>query len=82
VSSALRLISSGHLSIIPIAVASGFVASNAPVSLYISFSFNFIRSNGHFLGEPCAFNIDIMCKHDVMNIQHAHCGLVGPDHDA
>jgi len=22
---------------------------------------------------------DIMCKHDIMNIQHAHCGLVGPD---
>jgi len=22
---------------------------------------------------------DIMCKHDVMNIQHAHCGIVGPD---
>jgi len=22
---------------------------------------------------------DIMCKHGVMNIQHAHCGLVGPD---
>jgi len=22
---------------------------------------------------------DIMCKHDVINIQHAHCGLVGPD---
>ena len=21
----------------------------------------------------------IMCKHDVMNIQHARCGLVGPD---
>ena len=20
-----------------------------------------------------------MCKHDVMNIQHVHCGLVGPD---
>jgi len=25
---------------------------------------------------------DIMCKHDVMNIQHAHCGLVGPDRGA
>ena len=23
---------------------------------------------------------DIVCKHDVMNIQHARCGLVGPDH--
>ena len=22
---------------------------------------------------------DITCKHDVMNIQHAHCGPVGPD---
>ena len=22
---------------------------------------------------------DIMCKHDVINIQHAHCGLVGPN---
>jgi len=22
---------------------------------------------------------DIKCKHDVMNIQHAHCGLVGSD---
>jgi len=21
----------------------------------------------------------ITCKHDVINIQHAHCGLVGPD---
>ena len=21
----------------------------------------------------------IMCRHDVINIQHAHCGLVGPD---
>ena len=20
-----------------------------------------------------------MCRHDVVNIQHAHCGLVGPD---
>jgi len=25
---------------------------------------------------------DIMCKNDVMNIQHAHCGLVGPDSGA
>ena len=23
--------------------------------------------------------MDITCKHDVMNIQHAHCGLVGFD---
>jgi len=22
---------------------------------------------------------DIICEHDVMNIQHAHCGPVGPD---
>ena len=22
---------------------------------------------------------DIMCKHDVINIQHVHCGLVGPN---
>ena len=22
---------------------------------------------------------DIVCKRDVINIQHAHCGLVGPD---
>ena len=25
---------------------------------------------------------NIMCKHYVMNIQHAYCGLVGPDCDA
>jgi len=25
---------------------------------------------------------DIMCNNDVMNIQHAHCGLVGPDRGA
>jgi len=23
-----------------------------------------------------------MCKHDAMNIQHAHCSLVGPDRGA
>ena len=23
--------------------------------------------------------VDITCKHDVINIQHAHCGLVGHD---
>jgi len=26
--------------------------------------------------------MDIMCKHDVMNIQHAHCGLAGRDSSA
>jgi len=25
---------------------------------------------------------DIMCIHDVMNIQHVHCGLVGSDRGA
>jgi len=24
----------------------------------------------------------IMCKHDVIHIQHAHCGLIGPDRGA
>jgi len=28
---------------------------------------------GHYMHR------DIICKHDVMNIQYAHCGLVGPD---
>jgi len=27
----------------------------------------------------CHIRRDIMCKHDVINIQHAHCGLVGSD---
>ena len=27
----------------------------------------------------CYINRDIMCKHDVMAIQHAHCDLVGHD---
>jgi len=36
---------------------------------YTSFSCRFIRR-------------DIMCKHVAMNIQHAHCGLVGQDHGA
>jgi len=32
-------------------------------------------------GLPLPFYIrrDIMCKHDVINIQHAHCGRVGSD---
>ena len=36
---------------------------------------------GNEYGKTLLFYIrkDIMCKHDVINIQHAHCDLVGPD---
>ena len=36
----------------------------------------FTLSTRHFL---VAIRRDIMCKHDVINIQRAHCSLVGPD---
>ena len=38
-------------------------------------------STSHFL-VAVYVGRDITCKHDVVNIQHAHCGLVGPDRGA
>jgi len=36
-----------------------------------------ILSTRHFL--VAIYRMDITCKHDIVFIQHAHCGLVGPD---
>ena len=33
----------------------------------------------HMPFSCCYVHRDIMCKRDVINIQHTHCGLVGPD---
>ena len=33
----------------------------------------------HMPFSCCYIHRDIMCKRDVINIQHTHCGLVGPD---